>query len=321
LADAQALLGRAGGALKTIDKAVSLPKCWFDRNWSQGAALLFPELNEMRQAVRYVSLRGAVAAEKGDVGGALANVDEICAIARHQGQEPDGISREGQFAIYCIGVSDLERWAFIHRDRSEYREALAKAIESMPKPCPRVERRDDLFMVLSLAELSATREGRAKLGVSEKDVKEIEKQVPAAAMSPMKAKVGIVKAEREYWAALGRSQKEWPELLSKATWDLNDSLAAFPIADALYFEDYDDPTIMHEQAYKARKLADTAALRALAGPTIPSSIKTSDLLSPYDGKPLQYSYDGKHVVISVSRPKNDSGPMRVKFPPDAALKP
>ena len=64
-----------------------------------------------------------------------------------------------------------------------------------------------------------------------------------------------------------------------------------------------------------------ALARILSSPQIPDSIDASDLLSPYDGKPLQYKYRNRQIVLSVSWPTDDTGePVRLKIPSDGVLK-
>lgn len=320
--DAATLLAAYRDELGVADKAVLLPKCWFDRDWSQGLAVLMPEFADMKQVARAVALRGSLAADRGNVDAAIADARRVFAIARHAGQETTQISHLVGEAIYLIGVRDLAFWSLVHRDRPAYREALEKALDDIPQPDVRVENRSDLFCVLSVIDLCATPEGRKELGLREEDIGAGEKIFPLL-ISRSQARIRIVKAERSYWAALSRPRAERASLISDARMDLNMALLAFPTAATVYSalnSGADDGATDREAAWQARKLQYVALLRALRDPkTTPRKIKTSDLLSPFDGKPLTYTFDGAQIVISVSGYANDSGPAQLKVPPDKAL--
>lgn len=96
---------------------------------------------------------------------------------------------------------------------------------------------------------------------------------------------------------------------------------AVPEAAHVYgtFSVGEDLTIWRESMWEARRQQFVALSRALQPKVIPRSIKTEDLLSPFDGKQLRYSYDGKQIVIGVSRPDEDPRWIQMKIPPDAAI--
>jgi hypothetical protein len=155
----------------------------------------------------------------------------------------------------------------------------------------------------------------------ESDVGQDERIVPIF-LSQAKARVEIVRAERAYYAALGRPSKDRQQLLDQAKLNLSKSFFAFPTAANIYenLNSGQGQTNDREAVWEARRQQYAALLRALDGPVVPRSVKTSDLLSPFDGKPLKYSYDGKQIVITVSGFESDSKPVQLKIPPDKALK-
>jgi hypothetical protein len=69
----------------------------------------------------------------------------------------------------------------------------------------------------------------------------------------------------------------------------------------------------------AREQTYEALIRALTEKSIPKTIRTSDLKSPFDGKPISYRFDGRQIVISVSTGSTDVVDLRL--PRDDELKP
>jgi hypothetical protein len=117
--------------------------------------------------------------------------------------------------------------------------------------------------------------------------------------------------------ALAEPPAKREDLLNAANLLMGTALLAYPVAAKLYDVSFMDPN-EREKTWSARKLARVAAVRALCGATIPKSIQTNDLLSPYTGKPLTYSFDGKQIAISVAviDPEGATIPQTLKIPPD-----
>lgn len=316
MAKAKALLAQNRDELALIDQAVLRPRCWFDRDWSLGPATLFPELHIIRKGAELVGLRGAVAAASNDSKAAIEDTQRIFVMSRHVGEEPQHISRFLQDFIYRTGLSKLAGWTFVHRDQPLYKKELEKALGELPRPNLREENSEDLYSTLTLIELCSTPEGREKLGLREEDIGKIESLMPLIA-SRAKAKVGIVKAERAYWAALALPRKGRNELLMKAKSDLFAALSAYPTALNVYSNlsssepgDSEDGATAHEEIWEETKLRYTALLRAFAGKEIAKSIKTSDLLNPSDGKPIKYFFTHGRITIGFT-----SGRSNLYIPP------
>jgi hypothetical protein len=86
---------------------------------------------------------------------------------------------------------------------------------------------------------------------------------------------------------------------------------AFPFP-APISETVEDPYLGHVMSWKSAMLEHRCLLRALARPRIPTKLDTSDLTSPYDGKPLTYSSDGKQIRIEISA--GLGSPRVIEFP-------
>lgn len=320
---ALALLSSYKAALDLADQAAKKPRCWFDRDWSQGYAVLFPEYADIKALARAVLLRGSLAAAEGRSADALADTRKTVQIAKHAREEPHLISHLVGEAIYQIAMRDLVCWAFTHRDVPVYREELSRLIDDFPRPDLKAEHSGDLYSILAFVDQSLTPEGRKMIGLKEEDIPSGVNVV--AMIAPPHAKARIVEAEREIWGALSASPSEMAGLIDKADRDLNMALLAYPIA-AKVFQALDGGSDELIPKRKARTDAVrreyVAVVRAISGSETPKKIDTSDLLSPFDGKPLKYSFDGHQIVIEVSGSEldSDSKAMSLKIPPDSVFK-
>lgn len=321
LASAETFLKQNQAVLEIAEKASRLPRCWFDRDWSEGFAVLMPEFADMKFGAKLLALRGSICADRGDAKGALENVKQMLAVAGHAGEEGHVISRLVREAIMTMAVQHLAYWSLVHRDQPAYANAIRQGIDGLAKPNLKEEHRDELYAILSLVDLSVTPEGRKKLGIREEDVGAGEKIFPVFLSRP-KAKLKIVKAIRAYWAALDRPSSEQAPLFQSARTELGSGLLAFPTAFTCYesLAGGDDATALRLPTWVSRRLQYTALQRALSSRVVPRSIKTSDLPSPFDGKPLEYSFNGKQIVITASGGSGDNGPAPLKVPPDRVFK-
>lgn len=303
--------------LTIIEEAVKLPDCWFDRDWAQGFALLFVEFSYMKSGARLLALRAAVKAGNGEHRAALADINRIFKMATHLAEEPSALAQLVSIAHYEISLRCLRGLSFVHRDRHEYLEAARQAVAAWPKVNLRVEQRAYLWEFLSVIELCRTPEGRENLGLREDEISPAERIMPIL-LSRSKAKIEIAKGAREFWAAHALPLKEKLAAQQEADRKVWQAMLAFPTA-ALILEKLTDPGVVterREESWEARRLQNVAMLRALGFKTIPKAVKTSDLLSPFDGKPVTYSWDGKQIKITVSGLNGDSGPIVLRMPPN-----
>ena len=323
LAEAQTLLKANQRSLKIIDKAALKPRCWFDRDWSQGPVVLLPELSEMKAAARLLGLRGSIAAAKGDPAAALRDATLIFRISAHAGEDPTQVGGLCREAIFLTGAQRIAGWAVAHRDTPAYRVALQRAVLRYPMPDSRKEHRKDLFMMLWLIDHGSTPAGGKMMGLREKDIPPAIFAQSLLANGPQ-SRLDIVKAERDYWDAFSLPREEGAKRQERDMAITEAAIGAFPYAATLFQEFYvgePSPT-ERENLSIAHRQTILAAARAISEPKLPSRIATRDLRSPFDGKPLQYNYDGKQITIKVSGIVKDLGKqIELKIPPDYVLHP
>ncbi len=305
IARMESLILASSKDLATIDQATLLPRCWFDRNWSQGAATLFPEYADMRAAAKLVALRGTLSVRQGSQKSAQDDLNRIFRIANHAREEPTSIARFVSDSIYTIGLNTLAEWAWISSSpvaKSRYAAMLADAVERMPKTDVLLENRGKLFEMLSMVDLCSTQEGRTMLGLRDDDLPTSERFIGFLA-SPSKARISIVRANRAYWAALKLPPgKRQPEIL-RANQEIVKAMSAFPTAskiyDALAGGGEDKWVTQREQMWEAKRVQYRMLARIVAQPSVPQSVQVADLLSPFDHLPASFVYDGKRISITV----------------------
>ncbi|MCC7433375.1 MAG: hypothetical protein IT363_01725 [Methanoregulaceae archaeon] len=304
LEEATQLLATRQPVLDLGEQAVKLPKCWFNRDWSLGAAVLMPEFADMKSLARLFALRGSVAAYRGDAMAALKNIEHLRAVGSHARMEGTAIARLVGESIDQIAMQSLASWAHMHRDQPAYREALARVIENLPRPDLKMETRGNLFEALSIIELCSTPEGLTALGLKKADLPGIERYA-SLLVNKGEARIRIVKAFRDQRAAIDLPPGQRAAKLQAASSELRAAMMAFPTANMVFFRLTDDSQIGYldrrEPMWEANLQRWRGLIRALEGPQPPAKIKVDDLLSPFDGKPLQYRFDGKQYEVDRKR--------------------
>ncbi len=303
LAAAETYLGKNKEILHLADQATALPRCWFDRPWADGLAVLMPEYAYMKSAAKFLALRGSVAARSGQTDAALKDGSRIFTIALHAGEEGHALSRLVRDSLYVIGLRRLATWASMHPDQPAYRRAFVEALKKWPEPDPKKEFSADLYQLLDFVEMMRSPEGRAKIGLKPDEVAPIEKVLPLF-VDREKARIEIVKKERNLWALLNNPSAQLVDLQDAVSARDGALFLASPTAADVYQKllDPQGEDLQPKLSWLARHQQFEALGRVLEAGSFPRSIKTSDLLSPYDGKPLKYRFDGKKVSFEVSGP-------------------
>jgi len=313
LADAQSALDEYSTALRGADKALALPRCRFIRQ----SSLVFLEEYKGYQSMEFladlIGLRGSLLFAKGDAEGAIRNAQMMLRVSRQAADEgtptPIAVSQN----IYGRVVRHLALWSFVDRAHKVYAEALAQAVKEWPKIDVRSMRRGDLAAMMQAMALIETPEGRRELGVKEADLSNWEVFAPFLYSRP-KAKVAAAKAERELWEAYSLPPSARPAKIDATVDTLDMAMRAYPSLEPL---EGSNGRGMEDAYWDAKRIAYQTMSRALAGPSIPTSVATSDLVSPFDGSPATYLYDGRQIRITVKT--STYYPIDVQIPSSSAL--
>ena len=132
--------------------------------------------------------------------------------------------------------------------------------------------------------------------------------VMATFISQPRAKIKIARAERAIWESYRKPPSKRAASLDRAEAELGSALAAFPTASQVFtaLEGGDEQSVFIDQTFEAHRLTHVALLRALEQRVLPKTIKTSDLASPFTGKALTFSFDGRQIKIECQDPQAGS---------------
>lgn len=318
LAAAQQVLKTKATILNLADRAALLPRCWFDWNWDDCYVNELGEFTAIKAAAQTVDLRGSVAAAQGDAKRALSCTAEAFKISDHAGEEGSLLSALVADNIRATALRTLASWCLMRPDRPSFRTAFADFVEHhLPPPNLKREFREALFQDLYFLDMSQTREGLHKLGFKDEDVPKGPNLV-ALFMSQPRAKIAIIKADRDAFAALDKPWNELRKGREEAAERRDNALVAFPLAarnvQQLRSGDNLDPAVERVLVYKAMQVRCRALIRAFAVRPAAHHIDCADLLSPYTGKPLLYAFDGKSIRIDLDK-GSSAGPETFLVPP------
>lgn len=309
-------LERLKEALALIDAATSKPKCLFDRDWNQGILIIQPEFVHMKAAVKPLFIRARLSAAEGNHSSALKDCLAIFRIGHHARGQHDILSDLVGEAVRTLGMNALGTLAMRYPAQTLYRQAIDNAVREWEVFPRKSAYRYSLVEVLATIEICSTKEGRATVGIKEQDVLLLG-EIMEKAQPPVLAKARIVRAMRKRWAAFDAPASKQKDLMQEAEHEFYKALVTFPIAAKTYesfgagFDEFLDAPLVSE----CRQVAWKAFLRAVELPTIPTTIKTDDLLSPFDKKPVTYKYEKGRIVIEVSAPPAGEGSVRIAIGP------
>jgi hypothetical protein len=101
-ADAAAAYRKIGPQLALLDRAAEKPHCDFQKDWSQGMSLMFPEYAQMKQFEKVMGYRATAQSAAGDWEGSLKTMRRMFQMSRHVGEEPILIGLLVQIATESI---------------------------------------------------------------------------------------------------------------------------------------------------------------------------------------------------------------------------
>ncbi|HVL39373.1 MAG TPA: hypothetical protein VM328_08295 [Fimbriimonadaceae bacterium] len=281
--------------IKLLEEASSRPRCWFDRDWSEGFALLFPEFAHMKEASRLLWTRGSIAAAEGRVADAIQDAWRMHRVARHAGEEPVMIGRLVMIAIHVMALEALARWGF-QSGNPRYAEELERMAKSLPPVDRKAEQSAELFAYLIAFEMERSSKGPRLLGVDEPDFLE---KLKALRLNPALGKVQYVRAFRRLWAALDLPEGQRSPEFKSALNQIAAALEHFPMVSQLTAHLVPEELEMQSRAGEVARVVYLAAARALRDPASRRKPDLSGLVSPYDKSPVRYSYDGTRMTIEV----------------------
>ncbi len=134
LAAARDELALHSDVMALIHKAAKLPKCHFDRDYSLGADLLYPEWGKMNKGVRMLSAESTIMLADGEPLDAIANDAVIFAIARHAASEPDVVCNETAIVYDRLALYGLEKILYKTGEQPDIAETVEKCVTANWQP-------------------------------------------------------------------------------------------------------------------------------------------------------------------------------------------
>ena len=107
LAEVRQLLATRPDLLEAAHAAAAKPECDFNRDWSKGVELVFPEYATCREAVRLITAESVLLARDGKLNEAVENQAHGFRIARHSESDPIIIAYLVGVACRTISLSGL----------------------------------------------------------------------------------------------------------------------------------------------------------------------------------------------------------------------
>ncbi len=101
-------LPRFGEVFDLLYQAAERTRCRFERDWSDGFAMLMPHLSELRDVAMLLRARAIVRSADGEVDEAIEDVRVIFSVARSLREEPILISQLVRIAVAEMGLEALQ---------------------------------------------------------------------------------------------------------------------------------------------------------------------------------------------------------------------
>lgn len=312
--------------LALVHKAAARPKCNFDRDYSLGPKLMFPEYAKMRAAIRTLTAESAVLLADGKPFDAIKNQTLGFNIARHAASDHTIISYLVAIAIDSITLHGLERILYAAGDKPGVAAAVEEAIAANWHPHSFKQALGGEAVLLIRLQDNLNKEGPeydSDIATAYKQVKQ--KHAGAQDWQPFLDANGaymldVVRATRK--AAADPYPTALPTLRGIETAVQNDKSNPHLFGNILtpvYTQALNKNASDEARVSVVRCAASVLAWRQTHG-ALPKSLSEAMLKvprDPYDGKPLRYRLVGSGFVVYSVGPtgKFDGGTPAKK--PDA----
>ncbi len=128
VAAARKLLAERQDMLTLAHQAMERPFCMFQKDWSQGSAIMFPEFAAVREATRLLSIESHLLALDGHLEAAIANQSRGFRAAAHIGSEGTLIGYLAGIACESITLNGLQDILYLAGPNAEIAQSVQTAI-------------------------------------------------------------------------------------------------------------------------------------------------------------------------------------------------
>jgi hypothetical protein len=306
---AKAFLTKYSEYLTILELGADLPGCDFQRDWTKGYVLIFPEMSTVKYGANLFVLRIHLAAAQKQPKTAAKDLNRIFSMARHIAAEPTTIAKLVAASIQTLATREAVDLAIYYPDQPLYQNLLKTAISSWPERNPAKEFANDFPSLIQLLQNAERKEFITHdLGLPEEEITE-----PLTVGTPaqqLMAKADIIHYYRRWKLTYSEPPAKYLFNSSSChTW-IYLQMMSFPAVRSVYLGLSPEPVTTRDR-YKGinNKLMFTAAQRAIqardAKGNFPKTIKTDDLIMPFTKSAVQYTSDGKSFTTSIHIPGHE----------------
>lgn len=306
---AKAVLKKYSDYISIVEAGSKLPGCDFQRNWSKGYAVLFPELGKVKYGANLLLVKVHLAATENRPNHAANELKNIFKLAKHIANEPNTISKLVACNIQVLATRSAIDLSIYYPNEPLYQEVLQTAISTWPIRNPAKEFASDFPSLLQLLQNAGNKDFVINdLGLSEEEI--VEPMTVGTPAEQLMAKADIIHYFRlwkqAYFLPPGESLIN---SMNCSVW-MNFKMVSFPVIRSIYNGLTSGVGTTRERFEGLNnKLLFTAAQRAIqardAKGNFPKSIKTNDLIMPYTQSTVEYNSDGKKGTVSISIPGHE----------------
>lgn len=322
-AQRQAALKENGSVLANLDRALQKDRFWMDRDWDEGAALLFPEYAATKSAVKLLTVRAEVKREAGNFHGAADDLAKAQRLARMIGEEPILIA--GLVNLACESIVYREVEELIEkgmRQPAALKEAERLLATSLPRDLFAQHLRGEVYMGIA-----TIRNLRRSGGIeSLTNMGEMGSSEPDPSIPLLRTGVPQSVAERAFlarhlqaWSLIfrdirsGRGPLEISRRADAIAQEMEEKRTASHVLNAILFPVFSQAGAAYVRVEANRRalqgLSKVVAYRTRTG-RCPATLAAAGFneTDPFDGKPMRMVVKGEQVrVYSVGADGKDDG--------------
>gem|GEM_PF-6592954 len=307
-AAAKALFVKHEEYFSLIIAGTNLPGCNYQRDWTKGYVVLFPEFARMKNGAYMLALRAHLAASQNDPESAVSDLQRIKTLARHTAIEPTTIARLVAGALQQIAAREAADLAIYYPEVAAYKSALDDIVKSWPQRNPQKEMANDFPGFLDMINNAENREYFKSLGLPDDEIPEI--LALGTPAEQLMAKADMIAYYRRWHDSYTLPQPESiHQAMSTGVW-MNFKMAQFPAMRQLLMSLMPEVLSTRDRFQgPVQRLAFQAARRAISARNpngaFPKTIQTDDLVVPYVNLPMQYESNGTSFTVSVLIPGHE----------------
>lgn len=306
-------LNESAEFITLAERAAAKPSCWFNRDYEQGYAMLFPELAPMKLAVQNFCLRATLAYQDGRSEDALKDLMRARQVTLHMDSELSDIGILVALAGRSVLVRTLAPLAAQSPQSSPFRSLLIQVVkENKPRSITdflRFSLLNDLLML----EQTTTKELRQKHGYGDMQVK------PgfiftSLFMGDAEGRLMVIEGHKKLWELASQKVDSSDPRVVAADQQIAKGMMSNPYSGEAYAMATDSGMGMDgasmawfpTEKYELARLSMAVVERIVSSGGDPLKVKIDDLQPKSGGKLAVWSADGRIHIGPETQMKSQS---------------